>query len=420
MAIVIELATHKERWPGAWATVVLVGEGALLLGLGTLIGLGARSAANRRVRVDAAARHLADRREQATLSHDAVAKVAARLAAPTNAVGVPIAPAVGTGMMLYGSYEHSQVDIWGTRRGKTTARAIPVILDAPGAVLVTSNKRDVVDATRLPRENCGDVAIFDPQSLALPAPEMWWNPLTYVTDVERAMKLANAFHAYARDAAASQDAFFDPSGRELAAWLLLAAAVAGYPITRVYRWVSDQSDTEPVDILRAAGHELPAESVQDVIRAPDKQRGGIYATAKLSFACLVNPKITRWVTPQDNVPEFHPARFVRTQGSPTLYLLSQEGLGTAGALVTALTLAVFDAAEDYAKTQPYGRLPIPMIACLDEAANVCRISTLPEAYSHYGSRGVILLTILQTWAQGVKVWGEHGMKISWSAANIAV
>jgi hypothetical protein len=38
---------------------------------------------------------------------------------------------------------------------------------------------------------------------------------------------------------------------------------------------------------------------------------------------------------------------------------------------------------------------------LDEAANVCRWRDLPNLYSHYGSRGIVLMTILQSWSQGV-------------------
>ncbi|MGL5865250.1 MAG: TraG/TraD/VirD4 family protein, partial [Dermatophilaceae bacterium] len=45
---------------------------------------------------------------------------------------------------------------------------------------------------------------------------------------------------------------------------------------------------------------------------------------------------------------------------------------------------------------------------------------LPNLYSHYGSRGIVLMTILQSWSQGVDVWGESGMKKLWSAANVAV
>src|SRR5690606_8767373 len=54
------------------------------------------------------------------------------------------------------------------------------------------------------------------------------------------------------------------------------------------------------------------------------------------------------------------------------------------------------------------------------AANVCRWKDLPDLYSHYGSRGIVLMTILQSWAQGVEVWGEHGIAKLWSSANIRV
>ncbi len=51
---------------------------------------------------------------------------------------------------------------------------------------------------------------------------------------------------------------------------------------------------------------------------------------------------------------------------------------------------------------------------------MCRWTDLPALYSHFGSRGIILMTILQAWSQGVDVWGESGMRKLWSAANIAV
>jgi len=62
----------------------------------------------------------------------------------------------------------------------------------------------------------------------------------------------------------------------------------------------------------------------------------------------------------------------------------------------------------------YGRPP------LDEAANICRFKNLDSYYSHFGSRGIIIHTILQNWAQGEEVWGKIGMEKLWSAANIKV
>jgi hypothetical protein len=77
--------------------------------------------------------------------------------------GLLIARTVAGGQPLYQGWEDVSVDIWGPRVGKTTSRAIPAILEAPGAVLVTSNKRDVVDATWGPRSAHGEVWPFDPQ-----------------------------------------------------------------------------------------------------------------------------------------------------------------------------------------------------------------------------------------------------------------
>ncbi|MEP6463017.1 MAG: TraG/TraD/VirD4 family protein, partial [Frankiaceae bacterium] len=55
---------------------------------------------------------------------------------------------------------------------------------------------------------------------------------------------------------------------------------------------------------------------------------------------------------------------------------------------------------------------------LDEAANICRIADQPALYSHLGSRGVIPLTILQSYAQAAGVWGQAGAKTLWSAATV--
>ena len=65
-----------------------------------------------------------------------------------------------------------------------------------------------------------------------------------------------------------------------------------------------------------------------------------------------------------------------------------------------------------------GRLDPPVVAVLDEAANICPIRTLPQLYSHYGSRGIQVLTMLQSYQQGVGVWGNQGMDALWSAATI--
>lgn len=407
-------------WPGNAGWWVVGGLGLVIIALFVVFVWARRRWAKSHSRVDRAASFMGRGRDVEALTHKQADKTAKRLGVEASA-GVPIGRSVGGGKLLYGSWEDMHIDIWGPRTGKTTSRAVPAILDAPGGVLVTSNKRDVVDATRDVRAKSGPVWVFDPQAIALEEPTWWWNPLSYVTDEVRAAKMAEHFAAGSRDPGAKTDAYFDPAGQDLLAGLLLAAALDHRSITDVYTWLTRPTDDTAVEILREQGFTLTADQVAGVIDAPEKQRGGVYGTAQQMASCLTNRQVSAWVTPTgmaDPRPQFDPASFVRDGG--TLYSLSKEGRGTAGPLVTALTVAVVEAAEELAARSAGGRLGTPLVGVLDEAANVCRWRELPNLYSHYGSRGIVLMTILQSWSQGVEVWGESGMKKLWSASNVKV
>lgn len=419
-AAAIDLASGKSSWPGPAASAV-IGCELLVLTLVAAIIAARRSSSGRR-RVDKAARLMASRRDHLEASGaGAAAEAAKRLGVRAMQPGVRVGVSLRTGKPVYGSWEMTHADIWGARRGKTTSRVVPAILDAPGAVVATSNKRDVVDSTRGLRDGCGPVWVFDPQAVANEPASWWWDPLSYVTDVDKAVRLAAVLAYASRAPDARQDAYFDPKGEQLLAFLLLAAAEYHAPVTKVFEWTTDPTETRPVDILHAVGHELAAEAVQGVINAPDKQRAGVYGTAEKIVNFLVNPAVAEWVTPGRGYavrPQFFPGEFAA--GNGTLYLLSREGQGNAGPLVTALTVATIEAAEELATRSPAGRLSVPLLCVLDEAANVCRWRDLPDIYSHYGSRGIVLMTMLQSWAQGVTVWGEEGMTKLWSSASIRV
>ena len=420
-AVIMQTFGGKLTWPaaGTWIAAVL---GILVLALVVLILVAYTRYRTRRTRVDRAATYMGRGKDIEGVSKQNAVKQAARLGV-RDSFGVPIGCTLGNAP-LFGTWEDMHIDIWGPRTGKTTSRAVPAILTAPGGVLVTSNKRDVVDATRDVRAVAGPVWVFDPQGIALENPTWWWNPLSYVTDEVKAAKLADHFASGSRDPGAKTDAYFDPAGQDLLAGLLLAAALDQRPITDVYSWLTRPTEEGAVDILREHGFTLTADQVRGVINAPEKQRGGIYGTAQQMASCLTNRQVAAWVNPtgatsaDDRRPHFDPVVFVRDGG--TLYSLSKEGRGTAGPLVTALTVAVVEAAEELAAGSAGGRLAVPLLGVLDEAANVCRWRELPNLYSHYGSRGIVLMTILQSWSQGVDVWGESGMRKLWSASNIKV
>lgn len=398
----------------AVATVVLLGVLAVVAAL--LRGRRRRSTS----RVDQAAQYLGRGRDIEALSVRNAREVAERLCVEGDVPGLTLGLTVAGDGSAMSTWEDMLILIAGPRTQKTTCYAIPSILAAPGACLVTSNKRDVVDATRGPREARGPVYVFDPQGIAREPETWWWNPLDYVTDEVQAAKLAEHFASGSRAEGARTDAYFEPAGQKLLSSLLLAAALDGRPLTDVYRWLTRPTDESAVLVLTDHGYDLQADQVAGVIQLNDKQRDGVYGSAQQMVECLTNRTAARWVTPTGPASRerFNAHDFVRAGG--TLYSLSKEGSGTAGPLVTALTVAVVEAAEELAVESPGGRLSTPVVGVLDEAANVCRWRQLPSLYSHYGSRGIILLTILQSWSQGAEVWGEAGIKKLWSASNVRI
>ncbi|MEU0488542.1 TraM recognition domain-containing protein [Nocardiopsis sp. NPDC006139] len=322
------------------------------------------------------------------------------------------------GKRLFASWEDTVLAFMAPRAGKTTAMAIPYVLDAPGAALATSNKADVWSATAAIRQRTtGErVWLFDPQHITHQEQEFWWDPLAEVRGVEDAYRLAGHFVLTIDDD--SKKDMWGPAARALLSQLILAAALDGRSLREVGEWLHDTKLPQPVDILFEHGFTAYAEALRETQNIVAETRDGIYTTARTAARCLDDPEIMRWVTPQegDPFPEFQPRSFVTTR--QTLHLLSKSRAASAP-LIAALTDAIFLAGEQASEAQG-GRLDPPLVAVLDEAANICKIADLPDMYSHLGSRGIVPVTILQSHRQGVRVWTENGMEAMWSAATVKV
>ncbi|MGW4051373.1 type IV secretory system conjugative DNA transfer family protein [Streptomyces sp. NPDC004779] len=332
--------------------------------------------------------------------------------------GILVGNLAGTRHEVRMGFEDVAVAIMAPRSGKTTSLAIPSILAAPGPVLLTSNKAagDAFTATFDARAAVGRVWSMDPQQIAHAAREMWWNPLADAKTLDGANRLAGHFLAASVDASQQGD-FWCKAGSNILSQLFLAAALDERPITDVMQWLAFPADRRPLDILRDHKFTAVASQLKGTVEGPPETRDGIYETARQYASALLNSEIAAWVTPQKDVPEFRPAEFVTS--SDSLFLLSKDGGGGASALIAACADSVMRAATAQAE-RAGGRLDPPMLAILDEAANVCKISDLPDLYSHLGSRGIIPITILQSYRQGQKVWGDTGMDAMWSAATVKI
>ncbi|RIV40202.1 type IV secretory system conjugative DNA transfer family protein [Micromonospora radicis] len=321
---------------------------------------------------------------------------------------------VPAGPELRSSYEDVELDLMAPRAGKSTGIAIPRVLRAPGPVLLTSNKSDVFTVTRQERTKVGRVWTFDPQGIAYTEREMWWDMLSGCDTIEGARRLAGHFVSSVNDDSSKKDFWIAAAQNTLTA-LFLAASRSGSSVNELLGWLADPADRTPVDLLRDVGMAAMADQLQGTVRGAVETRDGIYETARQCVACLLDPEIVAWVSPDPYCPQFIPDQHVL--GRDTLYLLSKDGGGSAAGVIAGLADAIIRAGVVAAERMG-GRLDPPMTAILDEAANVCRISDLPDLYSHLGSRGISVVTLLQSYRQGVRVWGEAGMDALWSAATI--
>ena len=220
-----------------------------------------------------------------------------------------------------------------------------------------------------------------------------------------------------------RDPFFHAAGEQVLTGTLLAAALDPTATLReVVEWLQ-HGRRDAILALDTAGAETEAADLHAALSGADVTAKGIFQTARTATKALTSQRILRWVTPPatwrepgPDLPELDPWTIL-DQTPSTLYLLSKEGAGTAAPVVAAIVDRLLETAELSAQARG-GRLDPPLVAVLDEAANICPIRALPQLYSHYGSRGIQVLTMLQSYQQGVGVWGNQGMDALWSAATI--
>lgn len=410
-------------WPrapqaGVWAGIILTSSAVAVLAVIIIREVLRRTAhpaglASPRDVADLTESGMAERARQLRPSLSSVDQI------PPADIGLRLGDLDPHGPTLYGSWEDTTLALMGPRSFKTAGVAVPLILRAPGAVVVTSVREDVytitVDAQRRRRDDTGERAqiwALDPQRIAFVSRDWWWDMLAEARTFEGAWLLGGHFVSLLGNAERLESDFWMSAARGLLTGTFMAAATAGHPIAHVLRWLANPAETEPLDALMGT-------PIHDDLRArmnthPDT-REGIYQTAREAVACLLDPDILAWITPDPTRRQFMPDQFVASRD--TLYLLSKKGTAGAAGVVAALTDAVLRAAERRADRMA-GRLDPPLLVLLDEAANIARIADLPDRYSYLGGKGTLPVTIIQNYPQGESAWGKTGMAALWSAATI--
>ncbi len=354
-----------------------------------------------------------------------------------STVGVPMQElAIKLGKLgkrvVYASLEDFVLVIMGPRSNKTSAVAVPRILSAPGLVVATSNKPDLWILTSELRAKMtgGPIYTFDPGNIAYVSQTWWWNPFDGLRTLKHARKLAEHFIDDNRAGGSGQneDPFFAPTGKNLLSWSMLAAAVSGRTMRDVMDWLDYYKD-DAIDILKAHGHARAGRALAAVLDLPAETRGGVFGEAQTALASVQDEDTLRWITPPSTWEQPTTEKIVELDlwdlfafedgKAPTLYLMTQEGSGSAGAVISAMVDKLFEIGDLVASAQG-GRIDPPPTFVLDECANICKIKRLPELASHLGSKSICVCAIFQSEAQMNSVWGNDKAAALWGASTVRI
>jgi type IV secretory pathway TraG/TraD family ATPase VirD4 len=291
------------------------------------------------------------------------------------------------------------------RSGKTSAVMIPALLGAPGAVVSTSTKPDVMRATRRARRELGEVWLFDPAGTE-PTPSgvraLRWSPVVAAGTWDGALMMARAMTASTRPGkGTTNESHWSERAAALLAPLLYAANRTGRPIEEVVRWTLRQDMSEALKTLaQDERSKVAADVLVGIERTDARERSSIYS-ASAGVLAAYNADATR-ATAKD--PNFDPKRFA--QGTDTLYITAPEhGQALCAPLIVGLLEQLRHAVYESARAthQP---VRAPMLWALDEVANIAPIHDLPALVSQAGGQSLQVMVGLQDLSQARTRWGE--------------
>ncbi len=359
-----------------------------------------------------------------------LAKVPARKV-DTNAVGTYLGKDRKTGLDLYMAIEDSSVMVAPPGGGKT-AKLANWIIDAPGAVLATSVKVDIIEQTEKLRSRVGRILIWNPQGIGGRDSNVAWDPVIGCSDpehgVERAMRRAN-YLLDGSDATKGVENrnFWETASYSVLKAFLWAADAEGLTLLDVARWSKSYENHEAIDILEKYAHPDPynprrpvaPRSWRDDLLQVQKVKGkpttgeNVFGTLSKTFMFLDTPQLQKVIEDAHKGDGLFDIRGY-LQSQDTLYLLGRDtGRGGIGPLFSCLTGEIYEAARDRAPLQRGGRLDAPWSLILDEAALICSVP-LEKWTSDSRGLGIAIHAVFQSRSQIRERYGREAAKTIWT------
>ena len=306
------------------------------------------------------------------------------------------------------------------RQMKTSAVAANQVLDAPGSVVATSIRADLMRLTVTARKKHGPVWVLDFENQSGYPERATFPFVAGCEDARVARERASGMAAAIPLGGKDSGAHFADGVRSILRCLLHAAAVDGGTFKDVVRWSQNFRDETPAEILRTKSPNPEWANTLDRWMRDDNP--DTIGNTKTSLDRVMDTFMDSEISDQLSVEPgaegaFDIDRFLSEPS--TLYIIvDDESSASVAPVATAIVSSIVKATNVLSQKSETERLDPIVDLVLDEIANICPLPGLPKMMSSGGGRHLRTWAYLQGWSQAEQRWGKEGAQTIWDSAQM--
>ncbi|MEY8042349.1 type IV secretory system conjugative DNA transfer family protein [Saccharopolyspora cebuensis] len=302
-----------------------------------------------------------------------------------------------------------------TQSGKSRTDVVHKTLAAPGALLCSTTKPDLVEfaaLSRTRRPNAGPVLVFDTTGEVHWPAKVRYSPVTGCREFDTARRRAETLvdaAAVGLEDVGGNDKVFRERAKMVVQCYLIAAAHGGRGVGDLVTWaITKPPDQEPVELLREHGFPELADNLRAEIGMVAETSDAVWLSVRRVIEPWLDPRLRELCSPEPG-EEFDARSFIGNQGS--LFLVAGEHQAAqARPVLTALVEDILTIEQEMALSYSTRRLDPPATNALDELFDATPVPRLPEILADSAGRGVLIHWAAQSLAHLDTLYGENGRR----------
>ncbi|MFZ0994587.1 MAG: type IV secretory system conjugative DNA transfer family protein [Candidatus Dormiibacterota bacterium] len=279
-----------------------------------------------------------------------------------------------------------------TGSGKSSALAIPALLEWPGPLVVTDPKGELVRTTLSYRAGIGPAAVFAP----LMEPSARWNPVASIRSSEDALRVAT----FLMGRAPEREPFWHDLARQLLHGLLAEAAEAHLSVAGILEMLQVVPAEELPEVVR---HPVARRLVQGSLSGGDRTAMGVVATLIAQLGAYGSDQVAAATGASD----FDPGGIASGELLTLYCVVAPHDAAVLRGLISALISCCWRSLFAHPPV-------VPALFVLDEFTQLTNLPELPALVQLGRSQGVRLILMAQDLASISAAYGAEAGGALWS------